>query len=55
MAAGQAVLRRLAKQAGGGCHGKVQLADAGQPMHQPRMREPVAVAQPGARRLHLPG
>ena len=55
MAAGQAVLWRLAKQAGGGRHGEVQLADAGQAMHQPRVGEALAVAQPVAGGLELPG
>ncbi len=55
MAAGQAVLRRLAQQAGGGGIGEVELADAGQAVHQPGVGEALAVAQPGPRRLHLPG
>lgn len=55
MTAGQAVLRRLAQQAGGGGHREIELADAGQAMHQPGMGEALAVAEPGARRLHLPG
>ncbi|MNV60098.1 hypothetical protein D3C71_1525510 [compost metagenome] len=54
MAAGQTVLGRLAKQARGRGDREVQLADAGQAVHQPGVGETVAIAQPGPRRVHLP-
>lgn len=55
VAAGQPVFRRFAQQAGRRRDGEIKLADAGQPMHQPGMRKAVAIAQPGAGRVHLPG
>ncbi|CUJ09823.1 Uncharacterised protein [Bordetella pseudohinzii] len=54
-AAGPALAGRFAQQAGRGGRGEIQLADAGRAMDEPGVGKALALRQPGAGGLQVPG